>query len=42
VRVTGCAGLRVLEVPPYGDNTEATAWMGLRLDGHDWALGPSA
>jgi GNAT superfamily N-acetyltransferase len=28
------AGYRDIE--PYGDNPDATAWMGLRLDGIDW------
>ncbi|HET7901640.1 MAG TPA: GNAT family N-acetyltransferase [Candidatus Nanopelagicales bacterium] len=25
------------DIEPYGDNADATAWMGLRLDGGDWA-----
>jgi GNAT superfamily N-acetyltransferase len=33
------AGYR--DIDPYGDNVDATAWMGLRLDGADWsATGP--
>jgi GNAT superfamily N-acetyltransferase len=28
------AGYRDIE--PYGDNADATAWMGLRLDGRAW------
>lgn len=31
------AGYRDIE--PYGDNADATAWMGLRLDGSDWSAG---
>lgn len=29
------AGYRDIE--PYGDNVDATAWMGVRLDGQGWA-----
>jgi GNAT superfamily N-acetyltransferase len=28
------------DIEPYGDNADATAWMGLDLDGTDWVSGP--
>ena len=31
------AGYR--DIDPYGDNADATAWMGMRLDGAEWASG---
>ena len=35
-------GAGCCDIDPYGDNTDATAWMGRRLDGGDWALAPHA
>jgi GNAT superfamily N-acetyltransferase len=34
------AGYR--DIQPYGDNADATAWMGMRLDGTDWVSRPDA
>ena len=34
------AGYRDIE--PYGDNADATAWMGFRLDGTAWVSRPNA
>jgi GNAT superfamily N-acetyltransferase len=30
------------DIEPYGDNADATAWMGLNLDGAGWVTGPDA
>jgi len=30
------------DIEPYGDNADATAWMGVHLDGAGWVSGPDA